>query len=121
MNKATYLIVLSLLISPLLKAQSVDLSGYVRNYTGILFDSGDFSILQNTLNLNFEKRGSKVALKANPMLYSYNTDSLKFNLREIYLDLYFDNFDIRIGKQQVVWGKSRWRVYNRCRFTLKPH
>ena len=97
---------LSLFTAPFLSAQNVDISGYARNYTGVIFDSGDFSILQNTLNLNFEKRGSKVAFKANPMLYSYNTDSLKFNMREIYLDLYFDNFDIRIGKQQVVWGKA---------------
>lgn len=106
MKRTAYLIIISLLISPFLKAQNVDISGYARNYTGVLFDNGDFSILQNTLNLNFEKRGSKVAFKANPMLYSYNTDSLKFNMREIYLDLYFDNFDIRIGKQQVVWGKA---------------
>jgi hypothetical protein len=27
-------------------------------------------------------------------------------MREIYLDLYFKNVDIRIGKQQVVWGKA---------------
>jgi len=106
MKKINILIILTLLITPMLKSQDVDISGYARNYTGVLFDSGDFSILQNTLNLNFEKRGSKVAFKANPMLYSYNTDSLKFNMREIYLDLYFNNFDIRIGKQQVVWGKA---------------
>jgi len=106
MKKTIYLLMLSLFTAPFLSAQNVDISGYARNYTGVLFDSGDFSILQNTLNLNFEKRGSKVAFKANPMLYSYNTDSLKLNMREIYLDLYFNNFDIRIGKQQVVWGKA---------------
>jgi predicted DNA-binding protein YlxM (UPF0122 family) len=27
-------------------------------------------------------------------------------LRELYLDLYFNNFDLRIGKQQIVWGKA---------------
>ena len=40
------------------------------------------------------------------MIYMYNSDSLDFRLREIYLDMYFSNVDIRIGKQQIVWGKA---------------
>ena len=87
-------------------AQVVDINGFVRNYTGVQFSNGNFNMLQNTLNLNFEKMGDRVAFKANPMLYLYGIDSLDFRLREIYLDLYFDNFDIRIGKQQIVWGKA---------------
>ena len=88
------------------KAQNLDISGFVRSYEGILFQTGDFGIVQQTLNLNFEQRGNKVAFKANPMVYLYNADSLDFRMRELYLDLYFDNFDIRVGKQQVVWGKA---------------
>ena len=87
-------------------AQNVDLSGYVRNYTGIQFNNGNINMLQNTLNLNFEKMGDKMALKANPMLYLSSTDSLDFRMREIYLDLYFNSFDIRVGKQQIIWGKA---------------
>ncbi len=87
-------------------AQNLDISGFARTYEGILFNTGDFSIVQQTLNLNFEASGEKVAFKANPMMYLYNADSLDFRMREIYLDLYFENFDIRIGKQQVVWGKA---------------
>jgi len=40
------------------------------------------------------------------MLYLYNIDSIDFRLHEIYLDLYFKKFDIRVGKQQIVWGKA---------------
>ncbi len=87
-------------------SQTPDITGFARNYTGVLYEEGDFSILQNTLNLDISKMGDKVALKANPMLYTYNTDSLDLRLRELYLDLYFKNFDLRIGKQQVVWGKA---------------
>ncbi len=87
-------------------AQNPDISGYVRNYTGVVFETGDFSILQNTLNLDLSGSGDKIAFKANPMLYHYNADSLNLQLRELYLDLYFKNFDLRIGKQQVVWGKA---------------
>ncbi|MCD4729225.1 MAG: hypothetical protein K8R74_01400 [Bacteroidales bacterium] len=87
-------------------AQGVDINGFARNYTGLLYNTGEFNMLQNTLNVNFEKMGDRVAFKANPLLYVYDIDSIDFRMREIYLDLYFDNFDIRIGKQQIVWGKA---------------
>jgi len=106
MKKLAVLFLFPLFAISFANAQNVDISGFARNYTGVLFDNGEFSILQNTLNLNFEKPGSKVAFKANPMVYTYNTDSVKFNMREIYLDLYFKKIDIRIGKQQIVWGKA---------------
>ncbi|MCK5846024.1 MAG: hypothetical protein KAG84_01180 [Bacteroidales bacterium] len=89
-----------------LRAQNVDMSGFVRTYEGVDFKEGNFLITQQTLNLNFAKRGEKVAFKANPMLFLYNSDSLNFTMRELYVDMYFDNFDLRIGKQQVVWGKA---------------
>jgi hypothetical protein len=87
-------------------AQKVDVSGFARTYEGVLVDDGDFAIIQQTLNLNFEKRGEKVAFKANPMLFLNGADSIDFRMREIYMDLYFNNFDLRVGKQQIVWGKA---------------
>ena len=100
------ILILLLVAGQYTKSQNLDISGFARSYEGVLFNTGDFGIVQQTLNLNFEQRGNKVAFKANPMVYLYNTDSLDFRMRELYLDLYFDNFDIRIGKQQVVWGKA---------------
>ena len=88
------------------KAQKADISGYMRNYTGVNYDTGNLTILQNTFNFDLSKTGDKVAFKVNPMLYHYWSDSLDLKLREAYLDLYFKNFDIRIGKQQVIWGKA---------------
>ncbi|MCF6269154.1 MAG: hypothetical protein L3J41_05565 [Melioribacteraceae bacterium] len=89
-------------------AQSVDFSGYVRNYPGMLVGNGsnDFVILQNTFNLNIEKSFDNSSFKVNPMIYHNYSDSLYFRLREAYIDLYFDNFDLRVGKQQIVWGKA---------------
>ncbi|RLD72819.1 MAG: hypothetical protein DRI87_05285, partial [Bacteroidetes bacterium] len=88
--KTKLLILIALLSSSqLVFSQAVDINGFVRNYTGILYENGDFNMLQNTLNLNFEARGDRIAFKANPMLYLYGIDSLDFRLREIYLDLYF--------------------------------
>ncbi len=102
------LIIMLLAFTYSLFAQSVDFSGYVRNYTGMLMGNGsnDFVILQNTFNLNIEKSFDNSAFKVNPMIYHDYSDSLSFRLREAYLDLYFDNFDLRVGKQQIVWGKA---------------
>jgi len=100
------ILILFLTVSQLALGQNIDISGFGRTYEGIKYKDGEFAIIQQTLNLNFEKRGEKVALKANPMLFFYNADSAYFTMRELYLDLYFNNFDIRIGKQQVVWGKA---------------
>ncbi len=106
MKKLIIIAVLSLITGHWLSAQQVNINGFARTYEGLLFENGDFSLVQQTLNLNFEKPGNKVAFKANPMLYLYESDSISFNMREIYLDLYFKKFDLRIGKQQVVWGKA---------------
>ena len=100
------IIFLLLAVSQFTIAQKADISGFARSYTGVMYDTGVFSILQNTLNLDISKSGNQVAFKANPMLYSFNADSLDLRFRELYLDMYFDNFDIRIGQQQVVWGKA---------------
>lgn len=86
---------------------NLQINGYARNYTGILLnDDGDLSILQNTLNLEFSQRSSKVGFKVNPYLYHYTDRNLELGLREAYVDMYFDNFDLRIGKQQIIWGKA---------------
>ncbi len=85
----------------------VDISGYARNYTGVLLNDGSqFSIVQNTLNLNFSHRTDKIAFKVNPYFYQYFDKGIEMGLREAYLDLYFNNFDIRLGKQQIIWGKA---------------
>ena len=33
-------------------------------------------------------------------------DSFQAELRELYLDVLYDDFDIRLGRQQIVWGES---------------
>lgn len=106
MMRKIIIIVVGIGLSFFAFAQKTDITGFVRTYEGLNIERSDFSIIQQTLNLNFEKRGEKVSFKANPMLYHYNADSLQFNLREVYMDMYFSKFDLRLGKQQVVWGKA---------------
>ncbi len=90
-----------------LQAQGLSLTGYARNYTGVLLNGdNEFSIIQNTFNLNVEQSKDKVAFKVNPYMYQYSNQDLEIGLREAYLDIFFESVDLRIGKQQIIWGKA---------------
>jgi len=89
------------------QTENIRIHGYARNYTGILLnDMGDYSILQNTLSLELSARGNKTAFFVNPYLYHYFDDELELGLREAYLSMYFDNFDLTVGRQQIIYGKA---------------
>jgi len=96
-----------LMLAAGLQAQGISLTGYARNYTGVLLNGDhDFSIIQNTFDLNVEQSKDKVAFKVNPYIYQYANQDLELGLREAYLDIYFSSVDLRIGKQQIIWGKA---------------
>lgn len=82
-------------------------SGYVRNYTGVLTrEEPDFSIIQNSLNLKLTHSKDRVGFTANPWVYHYPQGEIDFGLREAYLDLFLGPLDVRLGKQQIIWGKG---------------
>ncbi len=88
-------------------AQNLDINGYVRTYMGILTnDNYDYSINQNTLDLKLKRTDDNVSFFVNPYLYQYANKGTEFGLREAYMDVYFDNMDLRLGKQQIIWGKA---------------
>ncbi|KAB2846671.1 MAG: hypothetical protein F9K45_01355 [Melioribacteraceae bacterium] len=90
-----------------LSAQSLDITGYARTYLGLqTTGQNEYSIIQNTFDLNFEHSRGDVYFKVNPYLYHYSDKDLEIGFRQAYIDLYFDSFDIRIGKQQIIWGKA---------------
>ncbi len=100
-------LVLLLFLPAVLTAQEINLSGYVRQYTGILLNSGgEYAIVQNTFDLNIEQSRDKVAFKANPYIYQYPGSEMEFAVREAYMDIFFESVDVRIGKQQIIWGKA---------------
>ncbi len=93
------------------QTQGVDLSGYLRTYGGVLTsggNAGDYAVIQNTFDLRLERRTRSGALYVNPVLYHYPSRDVEpeLLLRQAYLDIYTDHFDLRLGKQQIVWGKS---------------
>ena len=75
--RAIYVLGLILFASSLSLAQSEDepkleINGFVRNYTGVLLaPPNEYSIIQNTLNLEFKLQSDKFALYANPYYFQY--------------------------------------------------
>ncbi|MBN1997052.1 hypothetical protein JW935_05835 [candidate division KSB1 bacterium] len=88
-------------------AQGIQMYGFTRNYTGVLLnDANEYSIVQNTLDLDLTHSRDRISIKANPYLYHYSDAQVEIDLREVYMDVYFDKIDLRIGKQQIIWGKA---------------
>ena len=105
--KRTVLIIMILGFAFMLNAQIIH-HGFVRTYLGALTEQdGEYSVLQNTFDWRLDYGKGNVALYVNPV-FDYNAldDNLDISLRQGYMDIYFDNFDLRIGKQQIIWGKA---------------
>lgn len=89
----------------------IEIGGYVKNYNAVLLNNTyDFLVLRNRLRLNFINSSSEYALGyasfdiKNDQVGAEQTTEM--TIRELYIDLYFDSFDIRLGKQQIVWGEA---------------
>ena len=103
-------IVSILFISSIAKAETnIDINGYIRNETGVLLNEDtELGLMKNTLNLDLTYRNDDDTLgaKATPYIYYYGEGDYKMDLRELYIDIYLDSVDIRVGKQQIMWGKA---------------
>ena len=107
MKRKIITIFLLLAVAIMLNAQIMH-HGFVRTYLGVLSDQdGEYSVSQNTLDWRLDYGKGDVALFVNPV-FNYNglNENLDISLRQAYMDIYFDNFDLRIGKQQIIWGKA---------------
>lgn len=101
------ILIMMLLYTFVLQAQIAH-HGFVRTYLGALSEQeGEYSILQNTLDWRLDFGRGDVELFANSVFnYDALNGDLHISLRQAYLDIYFDDFDLRIGKQQIIWGKA---------------
>ena len=113
MKKIINIILILLITGNIVIAQDGDskleINGFVRTYLGVLTeDPQNFSIFQNTVNLELRKQTDNLAFYINPYIYQYpgQTGNLDYGLREMYIDLYSDRYDLRIGKQQIIWGQA---------------
>ena len=100
------LLVVILSFAFMLNAQ-LEQRGFVRTHVGALIEDGGYSVLQNTFDWRLDYGKGDVELYVNPVFnYDGLNENLELNLRQAYFDIYFDNFDLRVGKQQIIWGKQ---------------
>ena len=107
MNKC--LIIVPLVLLTLLPAQP-RFNGFLQNWTAYnLNDSHEVFLLRNRFRLNTTLSGDWargfVSIDFNDERQG-NQSLQEFSVRELYFDLYFNKFDLRVGKQQVIWGKA---------------
>lgn len=85
-------------------------NGFLQNWTAYnLNDSHEVFLLRNRFRLNTTLSGDWargfVSIDFNDERQG-DQPLQEFSVRELYFDLYFNKFDLRVGKQQVIWGKA---------------
>ncbi len=96
----------ALSVAPAVALESIHVGGYVRHHTSVLVDGGDYSIIENTLALRLDQSRGNVAFRVDPYVYQRPGEELEMGLRQAYVDIYWDSVDLRVGMQQVIWGKG---------------
>jgi hypothetical protein len=101
------LLVVILSFAFMLNAQ-LEQRGFVRTYLGVLTKQNvEYAVLQNTFDWKLNYGKDNASFFVNPVFdYDGLNENLELNLRQAYFDIYFDNFDLRVGKQQIIWGKA---------------
>jgi len=89
-----------------ISAKDVDLRGMVRSYTGFRFSEQDIAVNEQTIDLTLEGWGDMTRLVINPYVYVGTSSEPELGIREAYVDIFFDNADLRVGKQAIIWGQA---------------
>lgn len=85
-------------------------SGHLLNYNGVRLDQPDHIFVGRTsIRTNLTKQWNKLKVHGSVDLqHPYHTriDSLDLNVRELYVDLYLDRLDLRLGQQSIARGRA---------------
>lgn len=111
--KTTFCFAVALLMSWIfsvkpLEAQPV-LNGLLKNYLAAqTTGENEFIAARNRLRFNFEKSTDIGGFNAEiDLIHTFkNTQELNFLLKEAYFDWYLNNYDLRVGHQKIIWGRS---------------
>ncbi|GAB1484196.1 hypothetical protein MASR2M78_30130 [Treponema sp.] len=91
---------------PLMAQDGAIVNGYARSKVGSLLENGDYFVAENTLDLRFSQAFGDAGFYGNVVLYERDGKVELPELRELYIDLHGAAFDLRMGKQQIIWGKG---------------
>jgi len=89
---------------------SQDVTGFLRNFNAVLTPSpNEYLVGRNRFRLNTEFNSDYGTVYiSNEILNTYNesANNYTYNLREAYINMYFESSDLRIGKQIISQGRT---------------
>lgn len=100
---AVYLILTG---AALLYSQGMEITGFGRSRLGAQTDNGALFINDHTLEAAFNWESDDAELHGLAAATSDGEGNSGFELKELYVHLYGNFLDLRVGKQQVIWGKA---------------
>ncbi len=101
---AAFLVLLP--IGALFADDGLSVSGYGRTKIGALVAGGELFMLENTLDARLDWDFDDALIHVDMALQELQGEVATLELRELYVQYTGAAFDFRIGKQQVIWGKS---------------
>lgn len=102
-------VLLALMIAVPLSAQDFDYKGFIDTYQAArIHDPYDFLSSRTRLRLEswFSAGDATAFVSFNAIHNNVIEESTGFEIREAYIDYVTDNWDLRVGRQIIVWGKA---------------
>ncbi len=105
-RKLIIITILLTILLPTISSTDLDFSGMLRTYSGVGIKNG--TLINNEQTFDFTVEGWKGVshFLINPYAYIGVNSEPEIGVREAYIDLYFDNADLRVGKQAIMWGQA---------------
>jgi hypothetical protein len=103
------MVLLTLLLPGALSAAEIELQGFGDTYHAVrLHDPYDYLSSRTRLRLEMWASGQDAALFASMNATHNNviTSNTGIELRELYVDYLADSWDLRAGRQIIIWGKA---------------
>lgn len=106
LKKLTLITLLLTILIFTISSVDLDFSGMLRTYSAITLE--DATLIKNEQTFDFTVEGWKGIshFSINPYAYIGVTNEPEIGIREAFVDIYFDNADLRIGKQVITWGQA---------------
>jgi hypothetical protein len=101
-------VLLSLFVWTPVSAQ-INLNGMFQNYNAVqTTGENEFIAARNRFRLQLNQSGTAGRFYGEPELihrYAENQE-IEFRIRELYFDRFFDHSDLRLGHQNILWGRA---------------
>jgi len=88
------------------QAQSLEISGFGKSRFGFQTDDGTLFINDHSLETAIDWETDEIAMHTLLTLSASEDSAATFEMKELYMQWFGESFDLRLGKQPVIWGKA---------------